>query len=145
MVLVQSSEIGCGTGSSTVAMVEQGAHVTGVEMAPAALVVARRQCELYDCTDVAFVEANATDAVELVDVGSYDVVLFFAVLEHMTSRELLTALPAYWERMRPGAILGVIEAPNRLWLWDQHTAELPFFHWLPRRSRCTIHASARVR
>lgn len=123
-------EIGCGTGSSTVALAEQGAEVTGVEMEEAALAVARKQCELYDVR-ARFICANATDAHETLDIGSYDLIIFFAVLEHMTPIECLSSLNIYWTKMKPGALLGIIDTPNRLWLYDDHTSRLPFFHWLP--------------
>jgi len=123
-------EIGCGTGSSTVALAEQGAEVTGIEVEEAALTVACQLCKLYD-VQAQFLCMNATDAHESLDISSYDLVIFFAVLEHMTPNECLSSLDLYWRKMRPGALLGVIETPNRLWFYDDHTSWLPFFHWLP--------------
>ncbi len=41
------------------------------------------------------------------------------------------SLRAAWQLLADGGILCIIEAPNRLWLFDDHTADLPFFHWLP--------------
>jgi len=58
-------------------------------------------------------------------------VIFFASLEHMTHSERQRSLRAAWQLLADGGILCVIEAPNRLWLFDDHTADLPFFHWLP--------------
>jgi len=28
-------------------------------------------------------------------------------------------------------LLIIVETPNRLWYFDDHTSKLPFFHWLP--------------
>lgn len=28
-------------------------------------------------------------------------------------------------------LLAIIETPNRLWFFDQHTSRLPFYNWLP--------------
>jgi 2-polyprenyl-3-methyl-5-hydroxy-6-metoxy-1,4-benzoquinol methylase len=123
-------EIGLGTGSSAVALAEQGALVTGIEMEEAALTVARKRSEIC-AVDFKWVHANATQAHRLVDVGSYDLVIFFAVLEHMTSEECLESLHAYWAGMKLGAHLALVATPNRLWWYDTHTAKLPFFHWLP--------------
>ena len=33
--------------------------------------------------------------------------------------------------LNKGGYLIIIEAPNRLWYFDSHTSELPFFQWLP--------------
>ena len=123
-------EIGCGTGSSTVAMAEQGAEVTGVDLEEAPLTIARKLCELRGVR-AQFLRANAAEAHETLDIGSYDLIIFFAVLEHMTALECLSSLNAYWRKMKLGALLGVFDSPNRLWFYDSHTAFLPFFHWLP--------------
>ena len=64
-------EIGSGTGSAAVAMAEQGAEVTGIEVEEAALTVARQLCKLHG-VQVQFLCANATDAHEALDIGSYD-------------------------------------------------------------------------
>ena len=28
-------------------------------------------------------------------------------------------------------MLAIVETPNRLWFFDEHTSQLPFFNWLP--------------
>jgi 2-polyprenyl-3-methyl-5-hydroxy-6-metoxy-1,4-benzoquinol methylase len=48
-------EIGCGTGSSTVALAEQGADITAVDIDKSSLTVARERCEIYGL-DAHFVE-----------------------------------------------------------------------------------------
>ena len=35
--------------------------------------------------------------------------------------------------LKPGTFLVIIETPNRLWYFDAHTSQLPFYHWLPDR------------
>jgi Methyltransferase domain len=52
-------EIGCGTGSSTVALTEQGAVVTGIDVDEDVLVVARDRCEAYG---VCHVQSNRRSA-----------------------------------------------------------------------------------
>jgi 2-polyprenyl-3-methyl-5-hydroxy-6-metoxy-1,4-benzoquinol methylase len=123
-------EIGTGTGGSAVALAEQGAAVTGIEMEEAALAVASKLSEVCEI-ELRLIHANATDAHNMVDVGSYDLVIFFAVLEHMTPIECLESLRAFWSKMKVGAHLALVATPNRLWWYDSHTASLPFFHWLP--------------
>ncbi|HEX5245050.1 MAG TPA: methyltransferase domain-containing protein, partial [Tepidisphaeraceae bacterium] len=39
-------EIGCGTGSATVTLAEQGAQVTAIDIDPRAIAVAERRCQL---------------------------------------------------------------------------------------------------
>jgi 2-polyprenyl-3-methyl-5-hydroxy-6-metoxy-1,4-benzoquinol methylase len=123
-------EVGCGTGCSTVALAEQGARVTGIDVDAGGLRVARDRCRLYgvraDLHDM-----NAVEAGHHFKVGDFDLIIFFACLEHMTVSERMDALPALWNLLPRGAWLAIVETPNRLWYFDFHTSSLPFFNWLP--------------
>jgi 2-polyprenyl-3-methyl-5-hydroxy-6-metoxy-1,4-benzoquinol methylase len=123
-------EIGCGTGISTLALAEQGAKVTGVDIDEPAMLVASERCRLGEL-DARFIVANATEIRKHVTRGEYDVVLFFAALEHMTHPERATAISDVWDLLSPGQLMVVIETPNRLWKTDTHSSKLPFFSWLP--------------
>lgn len=123
-------EIGCGTGSSTVALAEQGALVTAIDLDADSIEVARRRCALHGVPAELHV-ANAVDVPELLTGHVPDIVVFVAALEHMTLDERLSAMAATWAMLRPGGLWCVTDTPNRLWPFDGHTALLPFFHWLP--------------
>lgn len=142
-------EIGSGTGVSTIALGEQGAHVTGVDVNVAALKVAKARCEAYNIA-ADFHCINATDVQDVLSNRTFDIVIFFAVLEHMTLDERIKAIKSTWEMTRPGGIWCVVETPNRLWFYDGHTSFENFYHWLPDqlakrwgiRSRRKIFSSA---
>lgn len=123
-------EIGCGTGSSSVALAEQGAHVTGVDIDSASLAVAQARACAYE-VDIRLICANATDMQRLFGHETFDLIIFYATLEHMTVAERLSAIRSTWEMLPTGGLWCVTEAPNRLWFFDAHTSFLPFFHWLP--------------
>jgi len=123
-------EIGCGTGSSTVALAEQGAVITGIDVDAGSVTVARDRCRLYGQT-ADFRELNATDIDKHFKPGEFDLVILFACLEHMTVPERLEALPRLWGTLKSDGLLAIIETPNRLWFYDHHTALMPFFNWLP--------------
>jgi ubiquinone/menaquinone biosynthesis C-methylase UbiE len=123
-------EIGCGTGSSTVALAEQGAKVTAVDLDAGSLEVARRRCDVYRVR-VDFRLANAVEVLEKAEVGSYPVIIFFACLEHMTHLERIACLRMAWEILPRNGTMAIVETPNRLWHFDSHTSLLPFYHWLP--------------
>jgi 2-polyprenyl-3-methyl-5-hydroxy-6-metoxy-1,4-benzoquinol methylase len=123
-------EVGCGTGASAVAMAEQGAHVTGIDVDADALKVAEDRCQLYGLR-ARVQHLNAVDAGKRFSAGDFDIIILFASLEHMTMPERLTGLPGLWALLKPGARLAVVETPNRLWFHDHHTSLLPFFNWLP--------------
>jgi len=124
-------EIGCGTGSSTIQIAERGARVTAIDVKSDALDVVRLRAELHGVADR--VEQRCLNAAEIgIECpGPYDVIAYTAALEHMTHSERQASLVAAWRMLEPGAALIVVDTPNRLWYFDNHTALCPFFHWLP--------------
>lgn len=122
-------EIGCGTGSATVALAEQGARVTSIDIDSRAIEVAKERCRLYG-VEATFVATNAAELPEPISSQRFDFILFFASLEHMTHAERLAAMTRTWQMLPSGGLWGVIETPNRLWYFDHHTAHLDFFMWL---------------
>lgn len=123
-------EIGCGTGSSTVALAEQGAKVVAVDIDAPSLQVARDRMNLYGL-EAEFAIANATEVHQLFSDRKFDFIIFFACLEHLTNEERLISMQATWNMLSEGDLWCVIETPNRLWHFDHHTAFLPFYMWLP--------------
>jgi 2-polyprenyl-3-methyl-5-hydroxy-6-metoxy-1,4-benzoquinol methylase len=123
-------EIGCGTGSSTVALAEQGAKVTAIDVDASSLVVASERCQAYSL-DVSFIHANATEVYKLFAGQHFDYIIFYAALEHLTMEERMSAMRATWQMLSVGGLWCVIETPNRLWYYDAHTSLLPFHMWLP--------------
>lgn len=124
-------EIGCGTGSSAFAMAEQGSKVTGIDVMPESVEVTRARFRFFGLDEPSLYDMNATEVDTHFDHQSFDLVIFFASLEHMTHGERLRSLQAASRLLVDDGVLCIIEAPNRLWLFDSHTADLPFFHWLP--------------
>jgi len=123
-------EVGCGPGASTVALAEQGALVTGVEVDANNLAVAYDRCRLYGVQNPRFHVMNGAD-IDRLELEGFDFIIFSACLEHMTLEERFSALRPAWSRLKPDGLLIVVETPNRLWWYDAHTSSLPFFNWLP--------------
>jgi len=120
-------EIGCGTGSSSVALAEQGAHVVAIDIDSPALEVARERCRTHGVS----VDIREANAKQLLEFGPMDAVLYFATLEHMVHQERMQSLAEAWSLLSARGLLAIIETPNRLWFFDHHTAQLPFYNWLP--------------
>jgi len=123
-------EIGCGTGSSTVALAEQGAKVTGIDIDEGALSVAKDRTRAYNL-EADYRALNADQIMDTFGNDAFDIVIFFACLEHMTISERLISLRQAWEMLTKQGLLIIIDTPNRLWYFDGHTSMLPFFNWLP--------------
>ncbi len=88
------ADLGCGTGTLSVLLAEEGYDVTGVDLAPAMIERARAKASRLPSSSVRFAVGDAADPD--LPVGSFDVVL---------SRHVLWALPdpaaavARWSRM----------------------------------------------
>jgi 2-polyprenyl-3-methyl-5-hydroxy-6-metoxy-1,4-benzoquinol methylase len=123
-------EMGCGTGALTVALAEQGAKVTAVDIDKNSLIVANERCAVYGL-EANFVEANATDVKELLSGAHFDLIIFSTSLEHMTHEERIIAIRDTWDMLEKDDLWCILNAPNRLWYYDSYTSFLPFFFWLP--------------
>lgn len=123
-------EIGCGTGTSTVALCEQRARVTAIDVSDGAMDAARDRLSLYGL-EAEILRMNAADIREELPGRRFDFIIFFASLEHMTFDERIRSIRAAFEMLTPSGHLVLAEIPNRLWYFDGHTSWEPFFHWLP--------------
>lgn len=122
-------EIGSGRGASTFALTEQGAQVTAVDVNAGA--VAYATARLSDAGLEASFNLLNVERLAEVDGGPFDLVLFWASLEHMTTDERTAGLREGWSQVAAGGAMAIIETPNRLWPFDSHTSDLAFFNWLP--------------
>lgn len=125
-------EIGCGTGSSTVAFAEQGATVFAVDIHQGSINVAKDRLEMFGL-DATLACANGVDIFKNYDTmdEKFDCIAYIAVLEHMTLQERILSLKQAWARLKKGGYLIIQETPNRLWYFDDHTSNEIFFMWLP--------------
>ena len=124
-------EIGCGTGISTLALCEQGANVTGIDVDEGALAVAKDRMKLAGFENTELLALNADEIKDNFKHKNFDFIIYYAVLEHMTIKERFSSLKQAWDMLPSGGFLSVIETPNRLWYYDSHTAAMPFYDWLP--------------
>jgi S-adenosylmethionine-dependent methyltransferase len=116
----------------TVALAEQGANVTSLDVHREAILTAKLRCAIHNVENVSFMEANATDIREIFrGTKAFDLILFYAALEHMTLDERRLALSGAMQILPNGKYMCIAATPNRLWFHDSHTSFLPFFHWLP--------------
>ncbi len=96
-------EIGCGPGASTLALAEQGARVTAVDVDEQILSSARRRLVTVGL-DAEFITANAAEVDRVLPEARYGQVIFWASLEHMTLSERLSrAVRAAWSMLGPRA------------------------------------------
>ena len=124
-------EVGAGNGCSTVALAEQGAAVLAIDVNESYLRANEERCRIADLHNVTFATVNSDCCLLWPKAGDNDMIIIFAALEHMTFDERMATLRGAWQLLDPGGFLVIIETPNRLWYFDDHTSKMPFFHWLP--------------
>lgn len=127
-------EIGCGTGSATVPLAMASCHVYAFDIAPATVEVARRRCELLDITNVTLVAETTTWPARFAEEPispPVEVVVCYALLEHLLPLERIDVLVGAWKHLPMGGHLVVIETPNRLYPFDWHSSQLPFMDQIP--------------
>ncbi len=121
-------EVGSGTGSSSIAFSEQGAIVTGIDVDATSIEVAKYRSNLLN-QKIEYINLSGVEIKQI--ENNYDVILYYACLEHMTISERIESLQQAYSKLNKSGFLVIVEAPNRLWIEDTHTSELPFFQWLP--------------
>ena len=103
----------CHIGTDTVSLVRLGAHMTGLDFSAASLAEARKLAEAIDA-DVAFVEAELYDAVEVLGRGRFDLVYTgIGALCWLPDIRRWGALVA--DLLRPGGRLFIREGHPVLW------------------------------
>jgi SAM-dependent methyltransferase len=125
-------EFGCGQGAVSSAFAEVAGRHIGYDIDADAVNYARKKL----CLRGLDAELHAAPPDVIFDAlgghrGELDVLLLYAVLEHMTVSERLALLELAPSLLRPGGVIAVIELPNRLVTGDHHTSQIPFFSQLP--------------
>ncbi len=124
----QVLEVGAGTGAATLPLLEQGAIVTGIDIAAKSLTLNRQRLELHGYQ----AQLLQHDATKITDLAKqFDLIIFFANYEHLTYDERKAALQGAWQSLAQGGHIAIIECPNRLWYNDVHTTLDNFYNWLP--------------
>ena len=126
-------EYGCGDGQVSAAFAPHVASVVGLDIDAGAV---QRGAERLVAEGIENVRLSAHPVGEIVDVlrdqaGEVDVVLLYAVVEHLTIAERLAVLETARDVAGPEGYVVCIEAPNRLVSFDAHSGQLPYLNWLP--------------
>lgn len=126
-------EYGCGTGAVSCAFAPAVRRHIGYDIDPAAIAIAEGHLQAHEAHNV---EARAVSTDEIFAAvrehrGEPDIVLLYAVIEHMTVAERLELLEVARDIVADNGLIVVVETPNRLVWPDWHTSFLPFLSQLP--------------
>ena len=123
-------EIGCGTGSSTLAFAEKGAKITAIDINEDYILKAKTKTAQFS-SNISFYVMNASEIGSAFKTFKFDLIIFMASLEHMTIKERITSIKSAYSLLPENNFLCISGTPNRLHFLDSHTSHIPFFHWLP--------------
>jgi SAM-dependent methyltransferase len=140
-------DFGCGAGASTLILNRMfpDADIVGVELSPKSLALARARQAFYDADNIAFLRSPAGDRLPE-HIGSFDLVVMSAVLEHVLPEERDPILHTLWSVLRPGGALIIDQTPHRWFPIESHSTLLPLLNYMPRSlARRMAYLSPRVR
>ena len=126
-------EYGCGNAPVSCAFAERVGRHIGLDIDSEAVETGRRMVAERGLENVEL-QVHALERIiaamgEL--RGEVDVVLLYAVLEHLSLDERLEVLRTARDVVREDGFIVVCETPNRFFPIDHHTSQLPFFTMLP--------------
>jgi len=129
-------EIGCGNGSATVPLAMEAKFVRAMDIADDQVRIAAQRCNILSIENVDFfsrgvnwIDEYYNDPLSL--APSPDIIVCYALLEHLLPIERVKFLSGAWRHLQDGGYLIVIEAPNRLYWFDWHSSLMPFIDQLP--------------
>ena len=98
-------EVGCGTGSSTVALAERNAAVFAIDIDQPSVAAAESRVHAHDVDGVSIAQCEAEEILQVALSQKADLYVLFAVLEHLTEQERFDTLHHLWNALEPGGAL----------------------------------------
>ena len=105
-------------------------RIVGIELEPQLLRIARKRQEFYGAQNVTLLQSPGGDQLPP-EIGTFDVIMFSALFEHLLPGERATLLPRIWSLLNPSGILFITETPHRWHPREGHTTRLPFINYAP--------------
>jgi 2-polyprenyl-3-methyl-5-hydroxy-6-metoxy-1,4-benzoquinol methylase len=128
-------ELGCGRGLKAIPWSRLFGSYVGVDLDFEVINFARRAAAATKRLNLQFHASNAVEAARdpkrFGIVGRIEMVVLYAVMEHLTPAERKLVLGLCQEVLQDGGMLLIAETPNRLIPHDSHSTHLHFFQTLP--------------
>jgi len=124
-------EVGCGAGAKLVALSHLCKEYWGADISAPTLAKAENLIKQMGVRNATLAHVEAKNMRALLERERFDVIILFAVLEHLTIEEKITLLRECWEALPEGGYLYFAEAPNRSAPVDLHSSRLAHFNHLP--------------
>lgn len=119
-------EVGCGQGQKALSYLPFVGSVLGIDIDADHVDYANRAAEAMGAPNAEFRHVKADDVATILQSDQFDVVVLYAVLEHLTPAERLNLLGTIWSHLRDDGLILIGETPNRIASFDAHTTNLQF-------------------
>lgn len=123
-------EVGCGGGAKSLALAPYVGRYIGIDIDAEAIAQAQASARIIG-SDAEFMTLNADAVASVVKDAQPDVIVLYAILEHLTPEERAALFTALWEGLPEHGAIYIGEAPNRLNMIDFHSSQLPYFSMIP--------------
>jgi hypothetical protein len=127
-------EIGSGWGLKGLCWADLFASYVGIELTPHRAAESNALFKKFGVSNARVISGNAEAILERADqhgIQQIDLLVLYAVLEHLTLRERKAILRLAQDVYLRGGHILIAESPNRLCRSDSHSFQLPFSEWLP--------------
>ena len=124
-------EVGSGHGAKATSLASFFDSYTGLEIVQGLVDHSRLAAKELDIGNVRFHLGEASDIAQILKSERFDVIILYAVLEHLTVSEKLHLLEVCWEHLDEGGFLYIGETPNRMFPIDYHSTKLAYFQQCP--------------
>jgi 2-polyprenyl-3-methyl-5-hydroxy-6-metoxy-1,4-benzoquinol methylase len=130
---LRALEVGCGQGAKAVALSHAFSEYVGVDIVPGVIREAKNFSDRFRLSNTRFeaVEAANLESFLAAQPAKFDVIILYAVLEHLTIEEKLNLLSLCWEYLEPDGYVFIGEAPNRMVPTDYHSSKMLYFQIMP--------------
>lgn len=119
-------EIGCGQGQKVLSYAPFVGSVLGIDLDGDHISFAKNAAWKMNSPNVAFDQVEANDVRKILDKDRFDIIVVYAVMEHLTPIERLDLLSNIWSSLDDHGLIIMGETPNRIASCDMHSSFLPF-------------------
>jgi SAM-dependent methyltransferase len=126
-------EIGCGKGAKSMPLSLLADSYHGLDIVPAEIAHAREAAARLEAANATFFVDEAANLEAFLGRApvKYDLVILYAVVEHLTPPEKLAMLRTIWDYLDEDGFLLIGEAPNRMHGVDYHSTKSLYFQQMP--------------
>lgn len=126
-------EVGCGRGAKAVVLSQFFKQYVGIDIAKSKIELAKKVSSNFKITNIDFIHDEAANIEHFLSGyrEKFDVIILYAILEHLTIEEKINLLRCCWEYLNDDSYLFIGEAPNRMVPVDYHSSKMLYFQQMP--------------